>query len=195
VQTSHRSVDFKEHAIVQITPVTWRDPRAVALRELMDVEMSALYGSRFSSAEPDEDAAARRQALAVDPRDVLVTLLAIDPDGTPWAHAALRDLRGEWEVKRLFVDSLARGRGVGGRIMSELETLARAGGAKRLILQTGDRQPEAVALYERTGYERIETYEPYVRAFPFSLCFEKQLSDTTPCRLAQRPHGWPSCRA
>lgn len=160
---------------VQIVPVSWRDPRAVALRELMDVEMSALYGSFFSWSEPEEVVAARRKALVIDPRDVLVTLLAIDSDGTPLAHVALRDLRGEWEVKRLIVDNEARGRGIGRRIMSELETLARAGGAKRLILQTGDRQPEAVALYERTGYERIEIYEPYVTAITFSLCFEKQL--------------------
>jgi len=146
----------------------------------MDGEMSAIYGSCFSSPEPDEVVASRREALAVDPRDVLVTLLAIDPDGTPVAHAALRDLWGEWEVKRLIVDKKARGLGIGRRIMSELETLARAGGAKRLILQTGDRQPEAVDLYERIGYERIEIYEPYVTAFAFSLCFEKQLSHVTP---------------
>jgi GNAT superfamily N-acetyltransferase len=165
---------------VQIVPINWCDPRAVALRERMDGEMLALYGSSFSSSEPDEVFAARREALAVDPRDVLVTLLAIDPDGTPLAHAALRDLWGEWEVKRLVVDKKTRGLGIGRRIMAELETLARAGGAKRLILQTGDRQPEAVALYERTGYERIEIYEPYVTAFAFSLCFEKQLSHVTP---------------
>src|SRR6186713_3365377 len=96
---------------VQIVPVNWRDPRAVALRDLMDGEMSALYGSLFSSSEPGEVVAARREALAVDPRDVLVTLLAIDPEGTPLAHAALRDLWGEWEVKRLVVDKQARGVG------------------------------------------------------------------------------------
>ena len=45
---------------VQIVPVTWCDPRAVALREFMDIEMSALYGSRFSSLELDEVVAARR---------------------------------------------------------------------------------------------------------------------------------------
>ena len=117
---------------VQIVPVTWRDPRAVALRELMDAEMSALYGSSFSSSEPDEVFAARREALAIDPRDVLVTLLAIDNDGTPLAHAALRDLWGEWEVERLIVDQEARGLGIGRRIMAELETLARAGGARRM---------------------------------------------------------------
>ena len=163
-----------------IVPVTGRDPRAVALRKLMDVEMSAIYGSLFSSSEPDKVLAARRKALVIDPRDVLVTLLAIEADCTPLAHVALRDLGGEWEVKRLFVDNEARGRGIGQRLMSDLEGWARDRGAKRLILQTGDRQPEAVALYERAGYERIEISEPYVTTFTFSRCFEKQLSRETP---------------
>lgn len=163
-----------------IVPVTWRDPRAVALRKLMDVEMSAIYGSLFSSSEPDKVLAARRKALVIDPRDVLVTLLAIDADCTPLAHVALRDLGGQWEVKWLFVDNEVRGRGIGQRLMSDLEGWARDRGAKQLILQTGDRQPEAVALYERAGYERIEIYEPYVTTFTFSRCFEKQLSRETP---------------
>ena len=160
---------------VRIVPVTWGDPRASALRELMDVEMTAIYGSLFASSDPGEVIAARRKALAVDPKDILATLLAIDADGTPRAHAALRDHGGEWEVKRLFVSKQARGRGIARRIMSELEAVARDAGAKRLILQTGDRQPEAVALYERTGYQRIEIYEPYVTTFTFSRCFEKRL--------------------
>jgi GNAT superfamily N-acetyltransferase len=163
----------------QITPVAWLDPRAVALRGLMDDEMSALYGSFFSSSEAHEVVAARRRALAVDPRDVVVALLAIGSDDIPLAHAALRDLRGELEVKRLFVRKLARGRGIGARVMSELETVARARGAKRLILQTGDLQPQATALYQRTGYRSIAIYEPYVAAFPFSLCFEKRLTQLT----------------
>ncbi|HEY5248092.1 MAG TPA: GNAT family N-acetyltransferase [Dermatophilaceae bacterium] len=161
--------------MVRIVKVAWGDPRAVSLRQRMDTEMSEIYGSLFPSSGPDEVFAARRQALAIDPRDVRVTLLATDADGTPLAHAALRNLGGEWEVKRLFVDRPARGRGIGRRIMSDLEDVARDAGAERLILQTGDRQPEAVALYERTGYQRIEIYEPYVTTFTFSLCFEKLL--------------------
>ena len=160
---------------VRIVPVTWSDPRASALRELMDVEMTAIYGSLFASSDPGEVLAARRQALSIDPKDILATLLAIDADGTPLAHAALRDHGGEWEVKRLFVGKAARGRGIGRRIMAGLEAVARDAGAKRLILQTGDRQPEAVALYQRTGYQRIEIYEPYVTTFTFSRCFEKRL--------------------
>jgi len=54
--------------------------------------------------------------------------------------------------------------------MSDLESRARDRGAKRRIVQTGDRQPDAVTIYERMGYERIEIYEPYVTAFTFSLC-------------------------
>ena len=69
----------------------------------------------------------------------------------PSAHAVLRDLDGEWEVKRVIVDATQRGRGLGRLLMAELEPVAREGGAPRLILQTGDRQPEAVRLYERVG--------------------------------------------
>ena len=160
---------------IRIVPVTWGDPRATALRKLMDVEMTLIYGSLFATSDPGDMLAARRKALANDPNDILATLLAIGPEGTPLAHAALRDRGGEWEVKRLYVSKEARGRGIGRRIMSDLEAVARDGGAKRLILQTGDRQPDAVALYEQTGYQRIEIYEPYVTTFTFSRCFEKLL--------------------
>ena len=61
-----------------IVPVTWRDPRAVALRKLMDVEMSAIYGSLFSSSEPDKVLAARRKALVIDP-----TLLKTNAPSSP----------------------------------------------------------------------------------------------------------------
>ncbi|MDF2989902.1 MAG: hypothetical protein K0S37_416 [Microbacterium sp.] len=44
----------------------------------------------------------------------------------------------------------------------------------RPILQTADRQPEAITLYERIGYHRIEIFPPYVR-FPASRCFAKPL--------------------
>ena len=151
----------------------WDDPRAVALRAAMDSEMTARYALRRSTTG-EQDAAIDR-ALAVDPAKILATVLISDLDGTPVAHAALRDLRGEWEVKRVVVDADHRGRGIGRLLMSELETIAREGDARRLILQTGDRQPDAVVLYERIGYTPIPIYEPYVDAIPFSLCFEKLL--------------------
>jgi GNAT superfamily N-acetyltransferase len=152
--------------------VEWDDPRAVELRRVMDVEMSA----RYAGGATGEALAAANAVLVVDPANVRATVLAIDADGTPIAHAALRMHDGEWEVKRVIVGETTRGRGVGRALMLELERIARENRATRLILQTGDRQPDAVALYERIGYTPIPTYEPYVLAIPFSLCFEKVLA-------------------
>ncbi|MCU1405356.1 MAG: acetyltransferase [Glaciihabitans sp.] len=151
--------------------VRWDDARATELRRVMDVEVSARYAARMPTDVSPEVIA----VLAVHPEDVAATVLVIDEDGTPIGHAVLRMLRGEWEVKRVVVADGQRGRGVGRALMAELERIAREAGAARLILQTGDLQPDAVALYTRIGYTPIPIYEPYVTAIPFSLCFEKVL--------------------
>ena len=141
----------------------------------MDAEMNERYSDPGVVEDPAVTAA-RDAALRVHPEQVHATVLVTDDAGRAVAHAALRDLDGEWEVKRVIVDSTERGRGLGRLLMAELEAVARAGGAPRLILQTGDRQPEAVRLYERVGYRPIPTYEPYVDALPNSICFEKPLA-------------------
>ena len=78
------------------------------------------------------------------------------------------------EVKRMYVVPEARGRGLGRRLLEELEAQARTLGYTSVALETGDRQPEAIRLYESSGYERIPCYPPYdTRAL--SLCFEKRI--------------------
>ncbi|RMI14282.1 GNAT family N-acetyltransferase [Cellulomonas triticagri] len=149
--------------------VDYTDPRAAALRAAMDEEMGARY------ADGPGLSAAGVAALTVDPATIRHTVLAVDADGTPIGHAALRDLRGEWEVKRVVVAAAARGRGVGRAVMAELERLARAGGATRMILQTGDRQPEAEALYVAVGWTPIPAYAPYADALPMSRCYARHL--------------------
>ena len=153
--------------------VEYTDPRAVSLRATMDEEMDERYG--MSHTDPAELALVMA-ALSVDPETIAATVLAISDGGTPTGHAALRP-HGEdgWEVKRVIVLSEARGEGVGNGLMTQLEEIARAAGVKRLILQTGDRQPEAVRLYERLGYLPIPVYEPYASVMPQSLCFAKAL--------------------
>ncbi|UFS59226.1 GNAT family N-acetyltransferase [Subtercola endophyticus] len=157
--------------------VAYNDPRALAMRAVMDEEMGARYGTHPVPAgvDPAEFDAKVTAALAVDPATIVATVIALDAgaDGTPLGHAALRRIGDEWEVKRVIVTAAARGRGVATALMTELERVAAAEGAKRVILQTGDRQPEAVALYEKLGFTRIPIYEPYVEAIPFSICFEK----------------------
>ncbi|MEA9985462.1 MULTISPECIES: GNAT family N-acetyltransferase [Subtercola] len=151
--------------------VEYDDARAVELRRVMDLDMNERYNDGINS--PSDPAVVK--ALTVNPADVQATVLVIDADQTPIGHAALRLLRGDWEVKRVIVAGDQRGRGVGRALMTELEHIARAGGAVRLILQTGNKQPEAVALYTRLGYTPIAVYEPYIEAIPFSLCYEKPL--------------------
>jgi GNAT superfamily N-acetyltransferase len=157
---------------VTFEQVLWTDERAVALQRILEKDLHGRYASRLQPG-PGTDAAL--SALAVDPDGVLATVLAISGDSRPVAHAALRSLNGEWEVKRVVVLESERGRGVASMLMAEIEAIAARGGARRVILQTGDQQPEAVALYLKLGYSRIPAYEPYATAIPFSMCFEKRL--------------------
>lgn len=157
---------------LHIERVEYDDPRARELRARMDAEMTAVYSLGRDPDEPVEKAAARDAALAVHPEKVRATLLVVDPDGTALGHAVLYDRRGEWEVKRVIVDGEQRGRGIGRLIMAEIEAIGRAAGAPRLILQTGDRQPDAVALYQKVGWTPLATYEPYITTIPQSICFE-----------------------
>jgi GNAT superfamily N-acetyltransferase len=65
------------------------------------------------------------------------------------------------ELKRMFTATAARGRGLGRRMLATIEESAREAGYKRVILETGDRQPEAVRLYESAGYVRIDDFGYY----------------------------------
>lgn len=79
------------------------------------------------------------------------------------------------EIKRMYVPSRFRGRGVARAILKSLEDRARATGSVRVRLQTGVSQPEAISLYASAAYEPCEPWGRYA-ADPNSLCFSKALS-------------------
>jgi GNAT superfamily N-acetyltransferase len=85
----------------------------------------------------------------------------------------LRDARTA-EIKRMYVVPSARGHGAGVRILAMLETEARRLGARRAVLETGERQPAALALYARAGYVVVPAFDEYAGA-PHSLCMAKAL--------------------
>jgi GNAT superfamily N-acetyltransferase len=88
---------------------------------------------------------------------------------------ALRPMSAEVaEIKRMYVNSLQRGHGIGRAILTKLEALAVSYGYQRLRLETGVRQPEAIHLYESFGFQRIPCYGQYEGA-PLSVCFEKRI--------------------
>jgi GNAT superfamily N-acetyltransferase len=161
-----------QNGAVQILTVDWADPRAVDLRTAMDDEIMPRYNDRFDAVDAGT-AAERAAAFAIDPGTMVLTLIAT-VDGVPAAHAALRLLGSEYELKRLVTRAEFRGRGLSRALIRAVEDAAAERGARRLILQTGDRQPEAVNLYERLGYTPIPIYPPY-EAIWFSLCYERLL--------------------
>jgi GNAT superfamily N-acetyltransferase len=59
---------------------------------------------------------------------------------------------GDAELKRMYVTPVARGRGLARSMLAELERTAALAGHRRLVLETGTRQPEAIALYRSSGY-------------------------------------------
>ena len=151
---------------LRLERVAFDHPDAVALRDAMVAEVTTIYG-----AQRDASAAG---ATGIDPADVLVTLVGYVGE-RPVAHALLRRLGDEVEIKRMFVAPEARGLGAASAMMHALEDAARAVGAARVVLHTGDRQLAAVRTYQRHGYTPIPVYEPYV-GMPASLCFEKVLT-------------------
>jgi GNAT superfamily N-acetyltransferase len=161
-----------ERPAVELLDVPFDDPRAVGLRREMYDEMAVLYPDRdvfidaFDAMEADIGREARVTVLAtVDGRAVGTAILR--PAGDRFGPAA-------GEVKKVFVRPDARGLGVARRLMAALEVAARDVGWSSLVLQTGSRQPEAIALYASHGYRAIAPYGPYV-GDAVSLCFQKVL--------------------
>ncbi len=78
------------------------------------------------------------------------------------------------EVKRMFVTEESRGKGLGSMVLEALESWAKELNLIRCILETGKKQPEAIALYKKSGYQVIPNYGQY-RGVDNSVCFEKLL--------------------
>jgi putative acetyltransferase len=81
---------------------------------------------------------------------------------------------GQAEMKRVFVAPAARGKGVARAIMEALEREAAMLGVTLMQLETGIRQPEAIALYRRFGYAERGPFGAY-KPDPLSLFMEKRL--------------------
>jgi GNAT superfamily N-acetyltransferase len=139
-------------------------PAAQQLIAAVQAEYVVRYGG------PDE--------APVDPREFappdglfLVGYLEAQPVATGGLR---RHAEGEVEIKRMYVVPEARGRGFSRQMLAALEARARELGANRVVLETGQRQPEAISLYESSGYARIPGFGHYACA-PLSISFEKKL--------------------
>jgi GNAT superfamily N-acetyltransferase len=79
---------------------------------------------------------------------------------------------GSMEVKRMFTLPQERGKGLAALVLKELESWAKELGCYQCVLETGKRQPEAISLYLKCGYEIIPNYGQYT-GIENSICFRK----------------------
>ena len=105
-----------------------------------------------------------------------VMLLYVDEK--PVACGAFKKLDdNEAELKRMFTLADYRGKGYASTLLLALENWAASLDYKRMLLETGINQPEAVALYKKAGYIVVNNYGPYI-GITNSICMEKQLIST-----------------
>ena len=103
-------------------------------------------------------------------------VLAYDND-IPVGCGAIKEFDPKtMEIKRMYILPEVRKKGIASSILSELEKWSAELSYQKCILETGKKQPEAIALYEKSGYKRIDNYGQYA-GIENSLCFEKRFSD------------------
>lgn len=152
---------------VRLAPAEWDDADVQRLADAQQAELRARYDGGTEPGTPPSAA------------DLAIVLVARDENGTAIGCGALREVAdGGGELKRMYVVPSARGCGVGRSVLAALEDEARTRGWTTLRLETGPRQPEAVALYTGAGYRPIEAFGVYDGAADAgdSLFFERALA-------------------
>jgi putative acetyltransferase len=107
--------------------------------------------------------------------NIRFAVVAYDRD-QPVGCGAIRNYsKDTMEIKRMFVPVTNRGHGIATLVLAELENWAREMAALKCVLETGKRQPDAIALYKKCGYQIIPNYGQYANV-ENSVCFEKILN-------------------
>jgi len=151
---------------IELARVALPHPEALALIAALNAELAATY--------PEEGATHFR----LDPEEVAPgrgAFVIARLDGVAVACGAVRRIEPSVaELKRMYTRPQARGRGVARALLRALEAAASELGATRVVLETGTRQREALALYARAGYTPIPAWGEYTTS-PLSVCLGKAL--------------------
>jgi GNAT superfamily N-acetyltransferase len=102
------------------------------------------------------------------------TFLVAYVDGAPAGCAGWRRHGDAAELKRMYTAAPARGMGVARRVLAAVEESARSHGLRRIVLECGHKQPEAIALYRSAGYDVIENFG-YYKDHPGTISFGRDL--------------------
>ncbi len=147
-----------------IEAMAYDAPAAKVLIEELQQEYVARYGGRDDTPVDPAQFAAPAGAFLV---------MRVDGDLAGCAGLRRHD-DDRVEVKRMFVRSTFRGRGLSRWLLARVEEQARALGYTRVLMETGLRQPEAMHLYATSGYEPIPGFGHYANA-PENRCYAKDL--------------------
>jgi GNAT superfamily N-acetyltransferase len=156
--------------VLDLRMVAYGDPDAAALIARVQEEYVERYGG------PDESPI---EPAMFDPPEGLFLVAYLDgvPVGTgAWRRTPVLALGGSLaaEVKRMYVVPEHRGSGLARRILAELESTAAGAGHDLIVLETGLMQPEAIGLYESSGYRSIQRFGHY-RDSELNRCYGKRL--------------------
>jgi GNAT superfamily N-acetyltransferase len=161
---------------LQFVSVAQDDPLAEPLLAELAVEYATRYGSTAEAVGAWLRGYSADEFAAPDGA-LLIGLL----DGTPVTGGAFRrfgvvDGAETAELKRIWTDSSRRRSGFARALLDRLEARIAAAGYRRVYLTTGDKQPEAEALYLATGYRRLDEPLP-AEGEVYPIAFVKDLGE------------------
>jgi GNAT superfamily N-acetyltransferase len=111
--------------------------------------------------------------------DMLKHVVVAYEDGIPQGCGAIKEIDPQTvEIKRMYTTPYNRGKGIASRILKDLEDWAKELNFDRCVLETGKKQPEAIALYTKNGFVSIPNYGQY-KGIENSLCFEKKITHSS----------------
>lgn len=149
---------------IEIKTVTPTDRDLHALIDRLDRELLTLYPAQGIFGVDFND-----------PKVYEMTFCVAYACGTPAGCGAFKPLgEGVAELKRFYVESSFRNKGIASLILDHIEHAAKKAGIAVMRLETGPRQPAAIALYRKYGYRQIALYGEYTGC-EHSYCMEKRL--------------------
>ncbi len=155
---------------MRLVQVDHGDADAVRLVAEVQAEYVARYGSQDDSPLQPLDFVAPAGAFYVGYLDDV----AVATGAWRRSDVVVDGVERTAEIKRMYVAAAARGQGLARQVLRHLEESAAAAGYQALVLETGIKQPEAIALYESSGYVPVAGFGHY-RGSPLSRCFAKVL--------------------
>jgi putative acetyltransferase len=149
--------------MITIRRTTSTDPDFIDLVKSLDAELSIIDGS-------DHSFYAQFNTI----RNIHHVVIACEENEAAGCGAIKEYTPEIMEIKRMFVLPYHRRKGIAVKVLAELEQWASELSYEKCILETGRRQPDAIALYTRCGYKPIPNFGQYA-GIDNSVCFEKEL--------------------